>query len=252
MLHKLLRKRPNPPEQAATVPPGQRVYAVGDVHGRLDLLQNLLTRIDTDDGARPAADTSVIILGDLIDRGPDSAGVVEHLIQYARTRPTTRFLLGNHEEILSDALAGSERAIRGFCRVGGRETLISYGVSATEYERMSYADVADALTEMVPAAHIEFLSTFGDSIVIGDYMFVHAGVDPHVSLEKQSASDLRWIREPFLNHQGRLAKLIVHGHTIRPDVEWREHRIGIDTGAYETGRLTALALEGGERWLLQT
>lgn len=237
-------------EPVAAVPPGRRVYAVGDIHGRLDLLDAALARIADDDAARAPMRTELIFLGDLVDRGPDSAGVVERLRRLAAERAGTRFLLGNHEEVFLLALTGDERAVRLFCRIGGRETLISYGVSPEEYERLSYAEVAERLTALVPSAHREFLADCEQLVIVGDYAFSHAGVRPGVPLAEQRSEDLRWIREPFLDHRGALEKVVVHGHTIREDVEFRRHRIGIDTGAYATGRLTVLGLEGDERWIV--
>ena len=252
MLTKLFRSRTGGDAGATTVPPGERVYAIGDIHGRLDLLDYLLAEVDADDAARPPAATTLVLLGDVIDRGPQSAEVVERLRQLSAERPGTRFLLGNHEEVFLAALDGSERALRGFCKIGGRETILSYGIDPRRYEQMSYEDVADALETVVPPEHRAFLQSFEDMVVIGDYAFVHAGVHPGKALDAQNIVDLRWIREPFLDHRKRLEKLIVHGHTITPEVEWREHRIGIDTGAYESGCLTALGLEGSDRWVLQT
>lgn len=237
---------------SCVLPPGERVYAVGDIHGRLDLLDALLAKVDADDTARAPAATTLVFLGDLVDRGPRSAEVVERLRQLAADRPGTRLLLGNHEEVFLAALDGDERALRGFCKIGGRETMLSYGVDASRYERMDYTELGAALQQIVPVEHRRFLRGFEDLIVMGDYAFVHAGVHPGAALRSQDVGDLRWIREPFLRHRGRLEKVIVHGHTITPEVEWRAHRIGIDTGAYESGRLTALGLDGEERWLLQT
>jgi serine/threonine protein phosphatase 1 len=239
-------------EPLAALPPGHRVYAVGDIHGRLDLLEAALARIAADDAARGPAETSLVFLGDLVDRGPDSAGVVERLRRLGTERAGTRFLLGNHEEVFLLALAGDTRALRLFCRIGGRETLISYGVSADDYERLSYEEVAERLVALVPPSHRAFLDRFEQLVVLGDYAFSHAGVRPGVPLAEQKGEDLRWIREPFLDHRGALEKVVVHGHTIREEVEFRRHRIGIDTGAYATGRLTVLGLESGERWIVDS
>ena len=237
-------------DAAPAVPPGRRVYAVGDIHGRSDLLDAALHRIAGDDGARDPAQTTLIFLGDLVDRGPDSAGVVERLRRLAETDVDTRFLLGNHEEVFLLALSGDIRAVRLFCRIGGRETLLSYGLSSAEYEALNYEEVAERLVALVPSAHREFLAMFEQLIELGDYAFAHAGVRPGVPFAEQSAEDLRWIREPFLDHRGALEKVVVHGHTIRSEVEFRRHRIGIDTGGYATGRLSVLGLEGEERWIL--
>jgi serine/threonine protein phosphatase 1 len=251
MLRKLFRARP---ARAAvhTIPAGQRVYAIGDVHGRLDLLDALLAMIDRDDANRGPATTTLILLGDLVDRGPDSAGVVERARRLAEGDRQVRLLKGNHEEIFLDALAGDDKALRLFCRVGGRETSLSYGIDPAEYESLDHEALQQRLAERVPEDHRTFLDTLEDMVIIGDYAFVHAGVRPDTPLDQQRASDLRWIRGSFLEHRGTLEKMIVHGHTIEDEVQYRGHRIGIDTGAYETGRLTALALEEDRNWLLQT
>ena len=251
MLARLLKPR-RPLIAGAAIPHGQRVYAVGDIHGRLDLLDPLIARIDADGADRTKADTTIVFLGDLIDRGPDSAGVVECLRTLGVVRSDFRFLMGNHEEVFLSALNGDERALRLFCRIGGRETILSYGIDEMAYERMDYAELGTALTSVVPRSHQDFISAFEDRLIIGDYAFVHAGVRGDLTVEDQVTTDLRWIREPFLRGHGNYDKRIVHGHTISDIVEFRPHRIGIDTGAYATGTLTALGLEGAESWLLQT
>lgn len=235
-----------------TLPEGKRIYAVGDIHGRSDLLDDLLAQIDADDAARGPADSDLIFLGDLIDRGPDSAGVVERLLQLSLERPNTRFIKGNHEEILLHAIGGDIEALRLFVRIGGRETILSYGVSEREYERSDYPELLALIQAHVPQRHIDFLGGFENLIEIGDYMFVHAGIRPGVAVVDQRVSDLRWIRTTFLDHPGEHGKLVVHGHSISEDVVVRGNRIGIDTGAYDTGRLTALGLEGTDRWFLAT
>lgn len=252
MLAKLLKPRARIEPQRDALPDGQRVYAVGDIHGRLDLLDQLLGMIEADDAARGPAATTFIFLGDLVDRGPESAGVVERLRLFSESTWSAHFLTGNHEEIFLEALRGDPKALRLFCRVGGRETVLSYGVDEAAYEAMDYTELAAALERLVPNTHRDFLASFKDAITLGDYHFVHAGVRPDRPLDDQRVTDLRWIRDTFLDHRGRLSKRIVHGHTIAPEVEFRPHRIGIDTGAYATGRLTALGLERADQWLLQT
>lgn len=240
------------PAPKASVPDGVRVYAIGDVHGRLDLLDRLLAMIDDDNRGRAPARRQIVFLGDLIDRGPDSAGVVERAMQLARALPDTRFLMGNHEEVFLKALGGDDRALRFLCRFGGRETILSYGLDEADYDRLSYEELMSVLLDLIPAEHRDFLGGFEDVVVMGDYAMVHAGIRPGVPLDAQTVGDLRWIREPFLSHAGPLDKVVVHGHTISAEVEFRPGRIGIDTGAYESGRLTALALEGGDRWTIIT
>ncbi|RYE03311.1 MAG: serine/threonine protein phosphatase [Sphingomonadales bacterium] len=252
MLRKLFPSRgAAAPPSAGSVLPGQRIYAIGDIHGRLDLLDDLLKAIDADDATRPEAETMLLFLGDLIDRGPQSAQVVERLLDLKRARPTTRLLLGNHEEVFLTVLAGDIEALKFFCRIGGRETILSYGFSEAEYHQLDYSELLAQLLPRVPAAHRTFLESFEDLIVMGDYAFVHAGVRPSEGLDRQKASDLRWIRREFLEHRGGFEKVIVHGHTISDEVEILPHRIGLDTGAYASGLLSAMGFEGSERWLVQ-
>jgi serine/threonine protein phosphatase 1 len=216
------------------------------------LLDRLLAQIEADDVARAPADTLVIFLGDLIDRGPDSAQVVQRLLDLSLRSSQVRFLLGNHEEVFLKALDGEKGAMSFFLRIGGKETVLSYGISEAEYRVADYDALTGMLRSQVPQSHINFLSGFENLIQIGDYAFVHAGIRPGVPLAEQSPSALRWIREEFLGHHGPLEKIIVHGHTIADEVEERQWRIGIDTGAFATGKLTAMAFEGAARWVLQT
>lgn len=239
--------------RALKMPDGVRVYAVGDIHGRLDLLDELLATIGRDDGARGAgARSQLIFLGDLIDRGPESRGVVERLMALAQSGARVRFLMGNHEEVFLRALAGDSRALRFLARIGGRETLLSYGISEDDYNSHDYGELARLAAEKVPAAHLAFLGGFEKWIEMGDYLFVHAGLRPGIALEDQSMSDLCWIRDDFLRHRDSFGKMVVHGHSITEDIDLRSNRIGIDTGAFASGRLTAIGLEGEERWFLST
>lgn len=249
MLKRLLR-RAAPPEPPSRVPEGRRVYAIGDVHGCAGQFAALLERILADDAARAPAQTALVLLGDLTDRGPDSAGVVESAMLLANGPFEARFVAGNHEEMLLAAHDGDAGMLRTFCRHGGRETLMSYGLDPQDYERMDYDEVADAIRRLVPAAHIAFLRAMEDVVEYGDYAFVHAGIRPGVPLAEQETSDLRWIRAGFLNHAGPHERVIVHGHTIEPEPVNRRWRIGIDTGAYEGGPITAVVLDGEERAFL--
>jgi serine/threonine protein phosphatase 1 len=234
------------------IPDGQRIYAVGDIHGRLDLLERLIEAIETDDAERAGASTTIIFLGDLIDRGPDSRGVVERLIRFSRGPHKARFLMGNHEEVFLQALEGDLRALRLLIRIGGRETILSYGITPEEYRELNFEDLAALLPAKVPGEHVRFLSSFERSIEVGDYLFVHAGVRPGVAIPDQSGSDLRWIRDTFLRHRDSFGKLVVHGHSVSEEADVRSNRIGIDTGAYASGRLTAIGLEKDNRWFLST
>lgn len=231
---------------------GWRAYAVGDVHGRLDLLEQLLAKIERDLTDRPARKVLLVFVGDLIDRGPSSAQVVERLRTYRRDGVQTMFLLGNHEEVLLRVVGGEAGLIAKWCSFGGAECLESYGVDAAKLAGLGDAEALSVVRRAIPQAHVEFLETFADSLRFGDYLFVHAGIRPGIEIDQQKQSDLRWIREPFLFDETDHGFVVVHGHTIRPQVEVRPNRIGIDTGAYRSGVLTALAIEGPQTWFLDT
>ncbi len=240
------------PPVAERVPAGLRVYAIGDIHGRLDLLGALLDRIASDNCARgEGVETRYIFLGDLIDRGPDSRGVVERLLDFSK-RANARFLMGNHEQVFLHAMAGNRGAMRFFNRIGGRETLLSYGITDEDYRALDFDELTALATEKVPTEHLAFLSGFEKWIELGDYLFVHAGLRPGVPLEEQEADDLCWIRQEFLDHRESFERIVVHGHSITEEIDIRANRIGIDTGAFASGRLTAIGLEGAERWFLST
>jgi serine/threonine protein phosphatase 1 len=252
MLSRLLKSR-NRAAALPAIPDGIRVYAIGDIHGRADLLDAMLGQIAADDAARPPARRVTLFLGDLVDRGPDSAGVIERLIALRdRDGDDVRFIMGNHEEIFLKTLAGEDKATRLFCRIGGRETLLSYGLTPADYERLDYAEVVDTANAIVPTAHRAFMEGFEDLVTFGDYAFVHAGVRPGVAFADQRPAELRWIRDPFLDHRGALEKIVVHGHTVADTVEILPHRIGLDTGAYDTGRLSAIRLEATDRLVFST
>lgn len=253
MVLKLLKRALAPEPAAHAVPAGVRIYAIGDIHGRLDLLDDLLFRIDADDRARGSGvRTEIIFLGDLVDRGPDSAGVVARALELKAQGRAVRFLMGNHEEVFVKAMRGSREALRFLVKIGGRATILSYGIPPEQYDALDYDELADMLAAKVPAAHVDFLAGFEDQIRIGDYLFVHAGVRPRVPFAEQAGGDLRWIRGEFLDYRGAHDAMIVHGHTITDDVDEQPNRIGIDTGAFASGRLTALGLEGTSRWYLST
>lgn len=250
-----LFRKPEPPKAPARVPPATRVYAIGDIHGRADLLERMEALIDAD--AVNAPERRVIIfLGDYIDRGLESAQVIDRLIETPQSGFERVFLCGNHEEAMLNFL---ENAADGplWLGNGGDAALYSYGVrikTALPYAERLATLQADLRTK-VPASHLAFLRGLKRMHAEGDYLFVHAGVRPGVAIEAQSADDLIWIREPFLSARGDLGKIVVHGHTINADGEQpeiRPNRIGIDTGAYATGKLTCLVLEGESRRFLQT
>jgi serine/threonine protein phosphatase 1 len=245
---KLLRARPQ--RALPAVPPGERVYAIGDIHGRLDLFEALIEAVEADDAARSAAATTVILLGDLVDRGPDSAGVIAAARDWA-SRRRVRMITGNHEEMFLAAFNNVD-VLRQFLRFGGRETVFSYPIDRNAYEKADFAQTQSLMARAVPEKDLEFLRGFEDMILVGDYLFVHAGIDPEVPISEQKIGALRWIREPFLNYPGDHGQVVVHGHTITEEPVFRPNRIGIDTGAFSSGRLTALGLEGTESWLIET
>jgi serine/threonine protein phosphatase 1 len=240
---------PTPQRTVTRVPDGQRVYAVGDIHGRADLFGDIISAIEADDRARGASQTTVILLGDLVDRGPDSRGVIDAARDWSRRR-AVRILLGNHEEMLLKSLE-DEGALRQFTRMGGRETILSYGITRDAYLEMTFGELRAAMAAGIPFEDLDFMRAFEDMIVIGDYVFVHAGIRPSVDLDSQSPADLRWIREPFLSHVSHGGTCVVHGHTVTDAPDVRPWRVGIDTGAYASGLLTAVGLEGAERWFLE-
>ncbi len=248
LLSRLRRARKGRP----TAPRGHRAYAIGDIHGRLDLLDELLERIEADNRSRSRATTSIIFLGDLIDRGPHSAQVVERLRRYRPDFARTVFLTGNHEEVLLRILGGDSALLWDWLKFGGAECLRSYGVEPAELVGAAPAEALRKVQKAVPVQHVEFLRSFADTVSFGSYLFVHAGIRPGVALIEQLPQDLRWIRQPFLDDETEHGVIVVHGHTICNEVEVRSNRIGIDTGAYRTGILTAVGLEGADRWFLQT
>ncbi len=249
-------KRKSKPVPAAgnsfAIPQGQRVYAIGDIHGRDDLFAELIDLIRADNALRGPAQVTLILLGDLVDRGPNSAKVVDRAIHLNDEFSDTRLLIGNHEECFLAALTGDVRRLRYFMRIGGEATVKSYWNDEIDLTTASFEEVAARLPAMVPQSHIDFLGTGQDMIAIGDYVFVHAGIRPGVPLEKQTLMDLRWIREDFLHDNRSHGAMIIHGHTIQEEIDEWPNRIGIDTGAYKSGILTAIILEGTNRYYLKT
>jgi serine/threonine protein phosphatase 1 len=252
MLNFFSRGRRSASESDPSVPAGYRVYAIGDVHGRLDLLDELLNRVEADGQQRPPAKTILIFLGDLIDRGPSSAEVIERLRNYHPRGVRPVFLIGNHEEVLLRLLRGEGQFIADWLRFGGAECARSYGIDTVAIKSMAPSRAVQVLRDKIPDAHKAFLESFVDTFQVGDYLFVHAGIRPGVELAEQSQTDLRWIRSPFLECESEHGFVVVHGHTIGEEVQVRANRIGLDTGAYRSGVLTALGLQGTDQWFLQT
>ena len=241
--------RPKPPPKLPSVPEGTRYYVIGDIHGRLDLYDAIIAAVKEDDSKSPPADTRFVLLGDLVDRGPDSAGVIARTREWEQTA-RVRVLAGNHEEMFLAAFEKPE-ALRHFLKHGGRETVLSYGLSKKQFAALDLDEMFELLPELVPESDREYIAAFKNMIRAGDYVFVHAGIDPSRPLSEQKRSDLLWIRERFLSHEGPLEKVVVHGHTIFDKVIDCGNRIGIDTGAFRSGVLTALVLEGDQRRIIQ-
>ena len=245
------QKAPATWQRPPAVPEGHRIYAVGDVHGQDHLLSELLAKIEAENEAAPKLKTTIVFLGDLIDRGPKSAEVVERLRTYRPIGMRTEFLTGNHEEVLLRILEGEGGLVVDWLRFGGAQCVRSYGLSGSRLAKMSPSEAIETLRSTIPAEHRSFLASFTDTLRAGDYLFVHAGIRPGIALAEQAQVDLRWIRGPFLDHPSVHEVMVVHGHTISEQVDERPGRIGIDTGAYKHGVLTALVLEGEQRGIIQ-
>jgi serine/threonine protein phosphatase 1 len=246
MLKKLFRTN-NPPAKG---PDGKRVYAVGDIHGRLDLLNELMELVRADAKATSAA-PQLVFLGDYVDRGPDSKGVLDRLIEIGQERPDAVFLKGNHEEAML-AFLTDPREYEDWLGWGGAETLESYGVSSPWTRECG--DIAADLADRLPKSHVEFLESLKLTHTLGDYIFVHAGLKPGVALDAQEEDDLLWIRSEFHNmrRSQRPDKIVVHGHHAHSKPVDKGWRVCVDSGACFTGRLTALVIEGDGRRFLST
>ncbi len=235
------------------VPAGTRVYAVGDIHGQYDLLRRIRRLISEDADASSRGRNVAVYLGDYIDRGPGSREVIETMLNEPLSGFEEIFLKGNHEdfmlEFMDDPSIGEPWYIN-----GGDATLASYGIGRTAIKEGAarFSNVRDELRRKLPVEHMAFLRDLEMFHVEGDYVFVHAGIRPGRRIEEQRARDLLWIRRDFLSSDADHGCCVVHGHSISPDPEIRHNRIGIDTGAYYTGRLTSLVLDGAERRMIQT
>lgn len=227
---------------------GERLFAIGDVHGRHDLLARMFGTIQTVISDRAARKNRVILLGDYINRGPASAEVVTLLTRPPGIDAEWIMLRGNHEQMLLDAFDGVSGAASAFLRYGGRATLASYGINVplgADDRRAQH--LVDELRKVMPGTHMEFLRSLPLSVRIGDYFFCHAGIRPGIPLTQQSKSDLLYIRDEFLDSDACHGACIVHGHTPSQEVKILKQRIGTDTGAYATDRLGGVLLEGGEQ-----
>ena len=234
-----------------SLPPGLRVYVVGDVHGRLDLLNELLLLIEADAADHKAEKVQYVFLGDYIDRGTWSRQTIDRLIEHAAQRECV-FLKGNHESIALNSLS-DPAMIEQWLRLGGAETLLSYNVAPELLLNGKQAvAIQSAFHSALPQTHFRFFRNLRNSFSCGDFFFAHAGVKPGVDLDQQKESDLIWIRGEFLSSTDDFGKIVVHGHTPSLDIEVRPNRINIDTGAFATGRLSCLVIQDQTLSAIQT
>jgi serine/threonine protein phosphatase 1 len=236
-------------KSSPTVPPGQRIYAIGDIHGEGDLLRRALRQIKADSATRRDANVTLVFLGDIIDRGPEAADLLRTFARMSAENVVV--LKGNHEAALVDAYRGDHEVLSEWLPFGARATLTGFGITPEQIDSAPAA-LAAALRARIDPDLIDWLDGLPSAWECGDYYFTHAGIRPGVKLHKQAEHDLLWIREPFLSSPRWHGKVVVHGHTIEPGLpSLGGNRIGLDTGAHEHGVLTTLGLEGGRQWLLQ-
>ncbi len=243
--------RRSPPRAVPTLSAGRRIFAIGDIHGFADRLDILLGMIIADLAASPPVEAEIVFLGDYIDRGPNSAAVLDRLARRDVPLPFVA-LRGNHEALLLEALA-DPAGMAHWCRSGGDATLASYGIELSpQAGGKALARARKALLERLPEQHRRFLAHTAFHHVAGPYTFVHAGLRPGVPLDQQSEDDLLWIRDAFFRSAHSIDGVVVHGHTPRPRPENETHRINVDTGVFKYGVLTCAVLEGAERRFLST
>ncbi len=230
-------------------PQGMVLYAIGDIHGRLDLLTRMFDEIAVDRARRAAADFRIVLLGDYADRGPDSRGVLAFLVRAMADDDRVLCLAGNHDTGFVDFLDKPD-PYGLFASHGGIETALSYGVTIDLEDDARVEAARDALAAAMPASHVEFLRGLRTWASFGDFFFCHAGVRPGIPLTEQDPLDLTWIRKEFHRHAALYPKVIVHGHTPVPEPEIRPNRVNLDTGAFRTGKLSSLVVDGADKQLL--
>lgn len=235
--------RSHPPVIKPRLPDGVRIYAISDIHGCAHLLEPMLRVIDADVALSRPHYAVEVFLGDYIDRGPDTRATLDILIERSR-RGNAVFLKGNHEAFLVSVFEDPS-LFENWLGVGGAQTLISYGLASPDLRRNKPETILRDLIRTMPTEHLEFLDNLRLSFTCGDFFFVHAGVRPGVPLAEQTERDLLWIREEFLRSEEQFSKYIVHGHTPVRNVELLANRVNIDTGAYATGNLTLMSIQGG-------
>jgi serine/threonine protein phosphatase 1 len=234
------------------VPEGCRIYAVGDIHGRYDLLKLLSSGIDQDMEQNPIPSAIEIYLGDFVDRGPESSEVIDWLAMPSPADTKSIGLMGNHEYTMLSFLADADK-IKDWAQFGGLETLRSYGIqTGRDISSAEAENVRRAFRELIPAHHLAFLRSLKPMIQIGGYTFVHAGLRPGIPLNRQNDHDLFWIRDEFLDYPGDFGTFVVHGHTPVEAPDLKANRLNLDTGAYITGKLTCAVLDANGMRFLQT
>lgn len=238
----------------AKTPKDTRIYAIGDVHGYLDLLFKIHDLISDDLAKSPVKHHKIIHLGDYIDRGPNSKGCLQYLINLMASNEHVSCLKGNHEEKLIRFLDDPINTAHSFLTYGGAECALSYGVQPVHLSGSNDEMIIfrDQLLQSVPRSHIEFIGELLFSQTMGDYFFAHAGVRPGIAMDEQSNHDLMTIRKDFIAYQGLFPKVIIHGHTPHHPIEIKQNRINADTMAYATQELTAIVLEGDQYRILAT
>ena len=252
MLQALLKKiRRKAPREEYSVPEGSLIYAVGDIHGRADLLRGLHQLIARDAQDREAQKKIIVYLGDYVDRGPYVRETLDLLVENALPGFESRFLMGNHEQLLLNFLEDPQ-VLQTWIFLGGQSTLLSYKVRSpgSGFSPERGEEVRQELIRAIPEKHLEFLNRLEPFYKAGTYLFVHAGIRPSLDLEDQKPEDIYWIRDDFLSCKADHGLKVVHGHTITEKVQVRLNRVGIDTGAYATGVLTCAVFENrGVRFL---
>ncbi|RWX75764.1 serine/threonine protein phosphatase [Neorhizobium lilium] len=250
----LSQKRPAP-EQAAPRrridmgdnPPAYPIYAIGDIHGCMDQLQRAEEKIATDIEVSGQSGP-VVLLGDYVDRGSASSQVIEHLVNPSALGLKRVPLCGNHDDIFGKFIEEPDLHLE-WLALGGEQTLMSYGIDIHHVglrQRGRNSKLKHVLAEAIPLSHKQFLENLPIHLKIGQYLFVHAGIRPEIPLQRQTDEDMMWIREPFLKEGPKLPLMVIHGHTPQPMPDLGPHRIGIDTGAFYTGKLTVLKIDGGQ------
>jgi serine/threonine protein phosphatase 1 len=230
-----------------------RIYAIGDIHGRLDLFEQIMAIIRADNASRPPATVRIVLLGDLIDRGPASAELISRAQTFSLHNPRFIILKGNHEAAMVDSARGDLIALKFWLRHGGDAALASWGLPMDLISFGPSETLVAAIGELVPHDVIEWMAKLPLTFRRGNCLFVHAGIRPGVKLSRQSSDDMLWIREDFLSSEAHPALVVVHGHSVSTDAPMMQNgRIGIDTGAYRTGKLTAVGIEHKKHWFLDT